>query len=217
MIASIQNAELYIPAKSCPVEITFQGLATLQGQLLRASPSKAHIAVEAESIPGKKCFIRGEIDGQPFYTRGKCKGREDDYAVVGIENGALIYKFLARSHIYHQPSTMDRMVTSKKIRPIVQRAADNEDTRRKQNCWEVSNCGKENYCLAGTSTLFDGMFGGRNGGRFCAFIDGTLCKDGAPMDPEEKIRRCASCHFFKEIVSDAIDGGYPADAAMQTA
>ena len=54
----------------------------------------------------------------------------------------------------------------------------------KQNCWEFKKCGrepgggnilKEGVCPAATFELADGFCGGKNGGRACAYIIGTLC------------------------------------------
>ncbi|MBF0589505.1 MAG: hypothetical protein HQL53_10270 [Magnetococcales bacterium] len=205
MNSNTPTDEFFIPANNCPIEITFEGLIIVKGHLLRATPSLAHIDIGKQSAPkAATCFIRGTINDQPFYTRAKWdKQTRKKHWIVEIENGITIYKALARSHIYRQPSTMQQLITSNKVMPIVKHSTE-RNPQRKLNCWEYSQCGKENYCLSGTSTTYDGIFGGKNGGRFCAFIEGTLCKDGIPMDTMEKMKKCAKCDFFKEIISDAI-------------
>ncbi len=66
-------------------------------------------------------------------------------------------------------------------------------------CWQFTKCGREpngNYthdlgvCPASTAFEADGYCGGRNGGRVCAFISGTLCGgvvQGATVDKGETL------------------------------
>ena len=56
---------------------------------------------------------------------------------------------------------------------------------RKLNCWEYKNCGREPYghnakelgvCPAATESKLDGIHGGKNAGRTCWVVAGTLCR-----------------------------------------
>ncbi|MBF0438327.1 MAG: hypothetical protein HQL93_04310 [Magnetococcales bacterium] len=77
------------------------------------------------------------------------------------------------------------------------------------NCWEFKKCGKENTCVAGISAKFDGYFGGKNGGRFCAFIDGTECASGKYSSSLEKFtNHCSSCDFYKKLMKDCLPADY---------
>lgn len=78
----------------------------------------------------------------------------------------------------------------------------------KQNCWEFKKCGREigginaakdGVCPAATFETADGFCGGKNGGRACAYIMGTLCSaDVCKIDDiMEKQRICAECDFYK--------------------
>ncbi|MBF0418381.1 MAG: hypothetical protein HQL86_09060, partial [Magnetococcales bacterium] len=91
---------------------------------------------------------------------------------------------------------------AKKNTPILELAQQEFDAGRKKNCWEMVKCGRESFCEAGVAEHLDGIFGGKNGGRFCAFIAGTSCKDGLPRPDEEKIKLCASCQFYAELIRD---------------
>ncbi len=82
------------------------------------------------------------------------------------------------------------------------------------NCWEYQGCGREpgghrsasGVCPAATVVTLDGMNHGRNGGRSCWVIEGTLC-DGYPHgDFERKRCECAKCSFMKRVeVEEGLD------------
>ncbi len=72
---------------------------------------------------------------------------------------------------------------------------------KKQNCWEVMKCGKESNseddffsedgtCPASTELCTDGVNDGKNAGRACWVIEGTLGEDEVQGD-----------HFSKASVS----------------
>jgi hypothetical protein len=67
----------------------------------------------------------------------------------------------------------------------------------KLNCWEYKKCGREvinvklwecGICPATVETKVDGVNGGKNGGRACWAIAGTLC-----------IEDCSKCDFYKLV------------------
>jgi hypothetical protein len=87
---------------------------------------------------------------------------------------------------------------------------------RKQNCWEFRQCGREpgglktddfGVCPAALDSATDGLFGGKNRGRICWAVMGTLCA-GAPQETfAQKRRFCATCAFFKQVKQE--QGLYP--------
>ncbi|MBF0423365.1 MAG: hypothetical protein HQL73_10275 [Magnetococcales bacterium] len=76
------------------------------------------------------------------------------------------------------------------------------------NCWEVKGCGLEravsgrDACPAATLEAADGFLGGKNGGRACCFIPGTLCEGQGVCSSKEKEERCMSCSFYHDLKSD---------------
>ena len=77
-----------------------------------------------------------------------------------------------------------------------------------QNCWEFKKCGREpggfkvdeeGVCPAATYEAADGFLGGRNGGRACAFITGSLCCETLPGTVRDKEKNCEPCSFFNEL------------------
>lgn len=76
------------------------------------------------------------------------------------------------------------------------------------NCWEFRKCGREpngvnaknsGVCPAAASQEFNGYNGGRNAGRSCWMISGTLC-DGEVMGTfVEKAEQCKTCPFYKSV------------------
>lgn len=63
------------------------------------------------------------------------------------------------------------------------------------NCWEYKKCGREDTCKAATFELADGFLGGKNGGRACIYITGSLCNSVRYGSP--KANNCKSCGFYK--------------------
>jgi signal transduction histidine kinase len=88
-------------------------------------------------------------------------------------------------------------------------------TAKKLNCWEDKRCGCEpggaaaqerGVCPAATDTTCDGINGGRNAGRFCWVIGGTLCDGEVQGSLEEKTERCQRCSFFRRVKYE--EGGH---------
>lgn len=79
---------------------------------------------------------------------------------------------------------------------------------RKKNCWEIKQCGREKggknvdqfgVCKAVIDSNFDGINHGKNGGRCCWAIAGTLCGGEVQGTFAEKRSTCLSCDVFKVI------------------
>lgn len=75
----------------------------------------------------------------------------------------------------------------------------------KQNCWEFKNCGRASggsktselgVCPVSESTAYDGVNGGKNGGRFCWKVSGTYCKGQVQGSYAQKMANCSKCDFF---------------------
>ena|ERR1035437_2359015 len=73
------------------------------------------------------------------------------------------------------------------------------------NCWEFKKCGREpggakagelGVCLAATTTAVNGMHGGKNGGRTCWALAGTLCGGVVQGTFAAKCANCLKCEFF---------------------
>lgn len=82
----------------------------------------------------------------------------------------------------------------------------------KLNCWEALRCGLEpggkhakefGVCKAATDTDVDGVNCGKNAGRACWAILGTLChEEGKPKKQDtysQKLKRCTQCRFFELV------------------
>ncbi len=78
---------------------------------------------------------------------------------------------------------------------------------KKLNCWEVKKCGRElggqniyknSVCLASTEIRLDGIHGGKNAGRACWVIAGTMC-EGEVQGTFVSKDDCISCDFYKKV------------------
>jgi len=78
----------------------------------------------------------------------------------------------------------------------------------RQNCWEYMKCGRQlegdevaelGVCPAATDTSYDGINFGKNAGRFCWAVAGTLCDEQVQGTFAEKRISCIRCDFFKLV------------------
>jgi hypothetical protein len=78
----------------------------------------------------------------------------------------------------------------------------------KQNCWEYKKCGREpsgakaeelGVCPASTETRAAGINGGKNGGRACWPIAGTLCGGEVQGTFAQKLNNCIQCDFYQLV------------------
>lgn len=78
----------------------------------------------------------------------------------------------------------------------------------KVNCWEYKKCGREpggnkveelGICPAAIEEKTDGMNGGKNGGRTCWAISGTLCGGKVQGTHAAKEGNCLNCDFYQKV------------------
>ncbi|MBI5206992.1 MAG: hypothetical protein HY934_04290 [Candidatus Firestonebacteria bacterium] len=78
----------------------------------------------------------------------------------------------------------------------------------KINCWEFKKCGREpggknsielGLCLASIDTDYNGINNGKNAGRLCWAVTGTLCGSVVQGTFAEKRLSCMTCEFFKKV------------------
>lgn len=78
----------------------------------------------------------------------------------------------------------------------------------KQNCWEFKGCGRQpggakvaefGVCPAAVEKKLDGCNSGKNGGRCCWALTGTLCGGKIQGTFATKLGNCLSCEFFLQV------------------
>ncbi|MBD3372917.1 MAG: hypothetical protein GF403_09425 [Candidatus Coatesbacteria bacterium] len=79
----------------------------------------------------------------------------------------------------------------------------------RENCWEYMGCGREaggdrvhefGVCPAYNIDKYNGFNAGRNGGRYCWMVEGTLCQNTIQGNWAQKMRHCLTkCEFFKHV------------------
>lgn len=81
----------------------------------------------------------------------------------------------------------------------------------KLNCWEYKKCGREpggvhvserGVCPAAVATKADGINGGKNGGRVCWAIAGTLCEGNVQGSYASKLGFCLQCDFCQLVLNE---------------
>lgn len=81
----------------------------------------------------------------------------------------------------------------------------------RRNCWEFRGCGREpggvhvhdlGVCPAAVAVDSDGINHGRNAGRYCWRIAGTLCTGEIHGTFAEKVCDCGRCAFFLAVVKE---------------
>jgi hypothetical protein len=81
----------------------------------------------------------------------------------------------------------------------------------KINCWEFKKCGREpdgakavelGECPTTAETRLNGVHGGKNAGRACWAIVGTMCGGKVQDIFAQKQRNCMSCNFYKLVYEE---------------
>jgi hypothetical protein len=79
---------------------------------------------------------------------------------------------------------------------------------KKLNCWEFKKCGREpggdsvndlGVCPAASETRLNGIHNGKNAGRACWVIAGTMCRGKIFGTFAEQYENCIACNFFKKV------------------
>lgn len=82
------------------------------------------------------------------------------------------------------------------------------------NCWEFKKCGREpnglkakelGVCPAAITTKTDKINNGKNGGRSCWAIAGTLCGGKVQGEFASKMMNCMQCDFYKIVWKEEND------------
>lgn len=78
----------------------------------------------------------------------------------------------------------------------------------KKNCWEFKKCGREpggprsaelGVCPVTTHEELHGAHDGKNGGRACWVIAGSLCGGKVQGTYAQKLNNCWRCDFFTQV------------------
>lgn len=78
----------------------------------------------------------------------------------------------------------------------------------KRNCWEIMKCGRglngtivdsRGVCPAATEKKLDGEHGGKNAGRSCWIITGTLCNNRIQGFIDHKLTSCTKCKVYNTV------------------
>ena len=84
----------------------------------------------------------------------------------------------------------------------------NEVAKKKLNCWEVKNCGRElakknikdfEVCPVIQDSKYSNINNGINAGRICWTISGTFCNNKVQGTFAKKILSCLECDFFLQV------------------
>ena len=78
----------------------------------------------------------------------------------------------------------------------------------KVNCWQHKKCGREQggrnvnkqgACAASLENKLDGVHHGKNGGRTCWVVAGTLCEGTVQGEFASKFGSCEKCDFYNSV------------------
>lgn len=81
----------------------------------------------------------------------------------------------------------------------------------KLNCWEFKKCGRQpggekvhelGVCIVSVVAATNGLNSGKNGGRVCWAVAGTLCGGKAQGTFAAKLPSCLQCEFFKLVIKE---------------
>lgn len=78
----------------------------------------------------------------------------------------------------------------------------------KLNCWEFKKCGREaggaksnelGVCPATTNADLNGVHGGKNAGRSCWIVAGSMCGGQLQGTFAQKYHNCKICDFYQAV------------------
>jgi hypothetical protein len=78
----------------------------------------------------------------------------------------------------------------------------------KKNCWEVTNCGRQQggpksaelgVCRVSVDPELSGAHDGKNAGRACWVVAGSLCGGKVQGTYAEKLHNCWKCEFMNIV------------------
>jgi hypothetical protein len=81
----------------------------------------------------------------------------------------------------------------------------------KMNCWEFKKCGRQiggekvkeqGVCIAAQEMRVNGVNGGKNGGRCCYALAGTLCGGKVQGSFVSKVSNCVQCDVYQTITKE---------------
>ncbi len=84
------------------------------------------------------------------------------------------------------------------------------------NCWEFKKCGRESdgkktkelgVCTAASDSSVNGFNNGKNGGRVCWALAGTLCGGQVQGVFAQKLDNCITCDFYNKVLNEEPDFG----------
>lgn len=87
-------------------------------------------------------------------------------------------------------------------------AGDIPGAPNKLNCWEVKGCERQpggmktaelGICPAAIEKKLDGLNAGKNAGRSCWLVAGTMCGGKVQGTFAQKYGNCEKCEFFKSV------------------
>ncbi len=80
--------------------------------------------------------------------------------------------------------------------------------KKKKNCWEFKGCGRDlggknskelGVCPAAIYRRLDGVYGGKNAGRICWAVAGTMCAVRVQGTFAQEYKDCIECDFYKSV------------------
>lgn len=92
------------------------------------------------------------------------------------------------------------------------------------NCWEFKKCGRQQggakvaelgLCPASTETRTDGVNNGKNGGRACWALTGTLCGGKVQGPFAAKLGNCLKCDFYSKVHDEQAGDFVPAGGILK--
>jgi chromosome segregation ATPase len=84
----------------------------------------------------------------------------------------------------------------------------NHANLERKNCWEILNCQRQaggakanelGICPAASETQYQNSNGGKNAGRYCWKVAGTLCGGKQQGAHASKLKKCLSCDFYLKV------------------
>jgi CheY-like chemotaxis protein len=189
--------------------LIFDGFSVLTANdCLEALTILKDIAPDTIDVIILDLYMEG-LDGFHFLTASKEMPQVKDVPVIVLTARASAdamkrAKEMGAAKVLQKSSTSPAALTGS----IKEALRTYKNSIRKINCWEFMRCGRTPYdgpidekkiCPVSADVRLDGIHGGKNGGRACWVVAGSMC-DGKLQGPaRQKFADCRKCSFYRAL------------------
>ena len=190
-----------------------QGLSQVDAVTQQNTASAEELASAGEELSSQALELKGLLSRFKLKQTTMYDQQPAWYEAAAARENKFVSSFPSQG----RKNTVLSFEKKPKVMPIVNRPLPMENVQVRveqkeqkvwKNCWEFKNCGRQpsgskvkdlGICPASTETRLNGVHNGRNAGRACWAVSGTLCRGEVQGEFASKLTNCSECDFYKIV------------------